>query len=323
MLYSKKVVYAFNNFYLNFLNDLKKYNDEFRKEVKKNFKVFDKSSVEYFEKIKDSFNTNEADTTKVELLPNMSFVTIMDKVEDVEKHMIESYFYIFKVMIMIYEDDDETILEKVLDIIKAIQLNENVDEKMSEVLDDDLSQVLIKLKEVLLTDDEQPSNENKDTSSNPFDMLENSKIGSLAKEISNEIDINDLNITSPEQLLDIKNLTSSNNVLGNIISKVSTKIQNKISSGELSQGDLVNEALSFVGMMNNNGGGSGGGNNPFGDISSLLNNPMFSELIGGLGGKKDGKTKVQVDQTKVKNLETRERLRRKLEKRKQQGDNKQ
>ena len=37
-------------------------------------------------------------------------------------------------------------------------------------------------------------------------------------------------------------------------------------------------------------------------------NPMFSELIGGLGGKKDGKTKVQVDQTKVKNLETRERL---------------
>jgi hypothetical protein len=313
MSYQKKVVYAFNNFYLNFLTDMKKYNDEFRKIVRKNFKVFDKSSVEHFTKINESIVLNKDDITKVELLPELSVDTILEKVEENEQNMINSYFYIFRIMVSIYpEENDENTLEKVLDIIKTIQNNDEVEEKLKEVLDDDLAQLLRSLKDVLTVP--QDTSSSSDTS-NPFSMLENSKIGSLAKEISDEINLGDLNLSNPAELLDMKNLTSSNNVLGNIISKVSDKIQNKISAGEISQSDLVNEALSFVGMMNNGSGSSGGANNPFGDIGSLLNNPMLAELIGGL--KKDGNTRVQVDTNKVKNMETRERLRRKLDKKKQ------
>jgi hypothetical protein len=295
---------------------MKKYNEEFRKIVRKNFKVFDKSSSEYFDRINISIGDNIDDIGKVELLPKLSTDVILEKVAENEQNMIHSYSYIFRILVSIYpEDNDETILEKVIDIIKTIQNNEDVEEKLKEVLDDDLAQLLRNLNDVLSVPSESDDSDN-GNSSNPFGMLENSKIGSLAKEISNEINIADLNLSNPEELLDIKNLTSSNNVLGNIISKVSDKIQGKISSGEISQSDLVNEALSFVGMMNSGSGSSSGGgaNNPFGDISSLLNNPMLAELIGGL--KKDGNTKVKVDTNKVKNMETRDRLKRKLEKRK-------
>jgi hypothetical protein len=310
MSYQKKIIYSFNNFYLAFLMDIKKYNDEFRKHVKTHFKVFDKASPSYFETIKKQFEKVEeekADIQSVDIIPDMSVSIILDQVEENEKNTVLSYLYIFQVIVAISNFEDDTILEKVLDIIKTIQENEEVDEKLKEVLDDDISNILLKLKTVLYCP--------KDKSDNPFSMLENSKIGSLAKEISNEINIGDLNISSPEQLLDFSNFTSSNNVLGNIISKVSDKIQNKISNGEISQTDLVNEALSFVGMMGSTGGKGGSANNPLGDIGSLLNNPMISELIGGL--KKDGNTRVQVDQSKVKNMETRERLRKKLEKKRQ------
>jgi hypothetical protein len=306
MSYQKKVIYAFNNFYLNFLTDLKKNNEDFKKIIKTHFKIFDKSSHEYFTDIRESMETNKEDIDNTNILPETTYKSIYDNVNEDEKNIINSYFIIFQIMTLIYNEEDETLLEKVLDIIKSIQNQENVDSKLEEVLYDDLSNLLCKLKEVL-----EPKASSSQNSSNPFEKFENTKIGSLAREISNEIDIKDLDISDPSQLLDFRNLTNSNNVLGNIISKVSNKIQNKISDGELSQTDLMNEALSLMGMMNS--GGGGGDNNLF---SSILNNPLFSEMLGGVGG---GKKKVQVDTNKVKNLETRDRLRKKLEKRKEQS----
>ena len=304
MSFQQKVIYAFNMFYLEFLNDVKKQNDEIRKTIRSHFKVFDKSSNDHFENVKNSINNNKDDISKVELLPNMSLEQINELLGESEKKVVESYFYIFAILISIVDDSDETILETLLSIIKDIQAGKNVDDQLKEVLDDELNQYLVKLSSLLSTNSSSPSDEE----SNIFGMLENSQIGSLAKEISSEIDIKDLNLENPAQLLDLTNLSNSNNVLGNIISKVSTKIQDKIENGQLSQADLVNEAMSFVGMMNKNGSS---------DMSNIFNNPLISELLGGIG--KDKNTRVQVDPTKVKNMETRERLRRKLEEKKKAG----
>jgi hypothetical protein len=84
------------------------------------------------------------------------------------------------------------------------------------------------------------------------DMIENSMIGSLAKEISEEINFKDLNITNPNDLLNFDNLTNSNNVLGQIVSKVSSKIQNKIANGNLNQADLMGEAMNLMNVFQNN-----------------------------------------------------------------------
>ena len=319
--FQTKVVYAFNNFYLNFLTDLKSYNDDLRKEVKKNFKVFDRASTTYFETIKESFGTNE-NLFEVVLLPGLSYDDLAKRVGENELDVLKSYVYIFKALVSIYEDDDETLLEKVLEIVKAIQHDDvpegDVRDKIKDILDDDLSgvlsELLVLMRKNTTTEGQRPSGSGvPPVGDNMFSMLENSKIGSLAKEISSEINIGDLNIENPEQLLNFSNLSSSNNALGSIISKVSTKIQEKIERGDISQTELVNEALSLVGMMNQ---GQGGGN-------SLFNNPMFADLLqnlngmnmGGAQGAGTSGTRVQVDKNKLQRMDTRDRLREKLEKR--------
>ena len=295
MSFEKKVTYAFNMFYLEFLNDVKKQNDDLKRIVRTHFKIFDKSSAEHFNKIKASIQENKNDVNQVCLLPDMTIDDICKNMQNSESKVIMSYYHIFVVLVSLSKETDDFILEKVLDIIKNIQDGKSVDEKMNEVLDDELNAHLRNLQECFSkcsspTDD-------------LFGMLENSQIGSLAKEISNDINIKDLNIDNPEQLLDFRNLSSSNNVLGNIISKVSTTIQNKIEKGELSQTALVNEAMSFVGMINK-------GNN--GSDMNIFNNPLMSELLSGFAKNTKG-TKVQVNQNRVRDFDTRERLRKKLE----------
>ena len=325
MTFQKKVVYSFNNFYLNFLTDMKKNNDCFRKHVKKNYKVFDKASPVYFETLKTSIDDQadkEDGLDNICLLPSLTYKDILAEVKEDDVGIIKSYTLIFKVLVSIYSDDDETILERVLEIIKSIQSPDNEDKddmvkgKLKTILDDELLGLLEEFYNVSKTIKDHVTIPEIPTSSEQtdvFKMLENSKIGSLAKEISEEINFKDLNLQSPEQLLDFSNLGSSNNVLGSIIGKVSSSIQSKIQNGQLSQTDLVNEAMSLVGMMN---GGGGAGN--------IFSNPMLSELLGNMtgmssSGRGAGKnTRVQVDSNKLQRLSTKERLREKLEKRKEQ-----
>lgn len=322
MAFYKKVVYSFNNFYLEFLTDLKQYNDNLKKEVKKNFKVFDRASPTYFESLKCAFLASANDDLLVEVLPGTTFKTILDDMPETDVSVLKGYFYIFKVLVGIANYEDETILDKVLDIIKSIQDKhvhlDVLDNKLKDVLDDEIAQTLRMVVDALRNKEEStspPQGKNNDM----FSMLEGSKIGDLAKEISQEIDINSLNISSPEQLLDFSNLSGSNNVLGNIISKVSSTIQRKIEDGQISQSELVNEAMSLVGMLNPGGGGGGGGG--LGDIGNIFSNPMFADILNGMKQSGGKNTKVQVDKNKLQKMDTRERLKEKLERRKRDQAN--
>jgi hypothetical protein len=304
-------------FFLDFLNDVKKQNEELRKIIRTHYKIFEKNSHIHYERLKESVQNNTAkDNELVEMLPGKTCHDICSLLEsEKDKNVVKSYLYIFLSLVSIDEDENVevsiSILEKVLEIIKGIQEGRNVDEDMKEILDDSIYAHLNQLREYM-----NHNSANVDTNE-ILGMLENSKIGSLAKEISNEIDLKELDISNPEQLLDFRNLTNSNNVLGSIISKVGGKIKNKIDSGELSQTDLVKEAMSFVGMVN--GAGTSKGDNGGFDFMSMLNNPMFGDLLSGLnmGGSANvsAGSRVQVDKQKVQNMQTRDRLRRKLQER--------
>lgn len=312
MSFQKKTTYAFNMFYLDFLNDIKKQHEDLKQVVRNHFKIFDKSTAEHFNRVKESILQHKDDLLKVELLPGMSTEQITSLLPNKDDNTVKSYYHIFSILVTMNSDEDERILEKTLDIIKDIQQGKDVDEKLKEVLDDELNAHLEDLKDCL-----QPKT---NVADDILGMLENSKIGSLAKEISEEINIKDLKIDSPEQLLDFKNLTGSNNVLGDIVTKVGSKIKNKIDKGELSQTDLVNEAMSFVGMINKGAGGSSSTGGM--DFMSMFNNPMFKDLMNNMSGMGGGgagaRTKVQVDKDKLKRMDTKERLRQKLEKKKSQ-----
>lgn len=124
-------------------------------------------------------------------------------------------------------------------------------------------------------------------------LLQDGMIGKLAEELSSEINM-DLNIdeNNTNSVNDVfSNLMNGDNPMKfmNLIQTVGSKIQNKVSSGELNQEKLLEEAQSMMGMLTNN--------NP---LLNNLFNPMQQE---------------QQQQSSCDNA-TRDRLRKKLNNRK-------
>lgn len=138
------------------------------------------------------------------------------------------------------------------------------------------------------------SNNNSDESNNNFDSIfGDSKIGELANELAGEINIEDLGITdemneNPGKLLETLMSGGNSNNLMNMIQTVGNKIQNKISSGQVNETQLLSEAQSMMGMLGNN--------------------DLLSNMMSGMSNMN-------------KPNKTQERLRRKLEKKKKGNNN--
>ncbi len=118
-------------------------------------------------------------------------------------------------------------------------------------------------------------------------MFENSLIGNLAKELSEEINPQDLginteNIKNPADI--ISNITSclfnptadGGNKLQNIAKIVSEKLDNKVKSGQISKEQLGNEIQNMMGSMMNNSSGNGL------DLSGIMQ--QMGSALGGQGG---------------------------------------
>ena len=160
-------------------------------------------------------------------------------------------------------------------------------------------------------------------------LLENSKIASMASEISGDIQLDP--DTDPAELISFDKLADGNSPLGKIVSQVGSKIKSKLESGELKQDELLKEAVGFLKafegisgklgadsgsqgasslmssvmkMAGSLGGGAGGG---AGGMASALS--MLSGLggAGGLGGGGGSHGRLSAEQR-------RERMRRKLAK---------
>jgi hypothetical protein len=220
---------------------------------------------------------------------------------------------------------------KVVKVLAMLQKGQDVSAELDDILDDDVKALLAKIKSFDTTDTDAKLEDAGDALPIPptefLESIENSKIANLAKDIAKEIDISSLNIDKPEDIAKMLDFSSENNFLSNIVSKVSSTLTDKISKGELKQEDLMNEAMSMMGMLNGGNGGAGGladmlkGMGGLGGLGDIMNNPMFTEMM-----KMAKKGKVQ---TKNSNGErsskhggssTRDRLRKKLEERKKTQD---
>jgi len=219
----------------------------------------------------------------------------------------------------------ELLLNSVINIISLIQNGDKFEDKLSEIVDDDIKCLLLKIKNFNTNKSEIPeSNKNNLPFGNLMDG--NSKIANLAKEISDEIDVSNINIDKPEDIMKLMDFTSSNNLIGDIIKKVSTKMNDKISTGEIKQEELFGEAMNMMGMLGKGGGGNAmsdifkafsggdgaGGSGGLSDMmSGLFNNPMMSEVMKAM---KKGKAVPKTDVFKKESA--RERLKAKLAARK-------
>ena len=299
-----KTAYIFNCVTLKFMQDIKDKDKQIKNKLKTNYKVFDKESLEYIEKFSENVpnvfeNENILDSEELlnfELFKDITVKNILTNiVEDNEedKKIFIYKLYVFNIFSYVYkltleEDKKEVLLNKVIEVINSVDSGEMNEKILDEILDDDIKSMLQKVYD----------NKTKTTTfENPldgFDMeeLNNSKIGAIAKEISESIDINSLNIEKPEELLNINNMFSgSNNVLGDIIGKVGNTITSKIENGEINQEELMNEAFSMMSKMN------------------MGNNNFMSEMMNMMGGQ-------MPPEMKNMNNNTKRRLQRKLENKK-------
>tara|TARA_B100001123_G_scaffold443596_1_gene590061 strand:+ start:1112 stop:2029 length:918 start_codon:yes stop_codon:yes gene_type:complete len=121
-------------------------------------------------------------------------------------------------------------------------------------------------------------------------LMENSSIGKLAQEIAGEINFDNVDIGNIEKPADIMSNLMGDGFMS-IVQNVGSKIQDKISSGQLDSGKLLGEAQQMMSMM--------GGN-------------QFQDLFSNLAGQQT----AQSNSNQSRRNTTRDRLRKKLEKRK-------
>jgi hypothetical protein len=209
------------------------------------------------------------------------------------KHALWRYLHTFYLLVQSYPKLDK--------IIEKYKENENID-KINQSLanhDGNLRNIMnssAKFAEEIIKEQVKPAEDGKMPDMSSFlngmdekkfeDKFLNSSIGNLAKEISEELNGDDLKcMENPDDLM--KNLLSGEGGgLGNIIQKVSSKLQSKMQNGELNEEALMKEATNMMGMLNPAfskmaGGMAGGGMGGMGNLFS-----MMGGMMGGSGGGK-------------------------------------
>lgn len=106
--------------------------------------------------------------------------------------------------------------------------------------------------------------------------LQSSKIGSLAREIAEEIDFSSVDQENPQEWLNLNNISNPNSFIGGVVEKLSTKLSHKMQSGDLKQEDLLTDAFSLLQSMGMSGPSSSGGSEMGGsglpnfDLASMM-----------------------------------------------------
>jgi len=293
-----KVVFLFNKFYYSFVEDLIKTCPALKDTIEEKCKIRNiksEKNIQRFTKSIDdgghwdavfggeSLRENAGDLC---VIKSLTLSDVFKELSD-EKDIVtvECYTYIFTLFAYLYTQDDEEDMEMLFNVctnaIREIQKGEDYKTHVANVYDEKLLAILelvnksmakSKVCEVSHDDSEEDDTNSKET----LNILENSKIGNLAKEISEEIDLSNIKVDKPEDL--IGSLLSGDGALNNIIGKVGNKIQSKIQSGEIKHEELLSDAFSMLNMLNKNGAGGAGGAN-LGGMGAFMNNPMFAQMM--------------------------------------------
>ena len=179
----------------------------------------------------------------------------------------------------------------ILDNLKNISSND--DNKETEVIKDMLTNIKnlseksqSQSQEKSESELEQPQDKSESESEQSQDKSETSAtpgtfglIESLAKEISDEIDIpKDINVNNPADLFHSM-FFSKEGGFAKLLTSVGEKIKTKVDSGELNEDILMKETQNMMSTMQGLMGGENTGDNKMGDIGK-----MFQGMMGGKGG---------------------------------------
>jgi hypothetical protein len=170
------------------------------------------------------------------------------------------------------------VLQKGLDdllvyCLKVINRVENSKEPEEGIMDDIVENIIHNISLLGISID---NTQNEKVNS----ILEESKIGKLAKEISESIDLSGIDEDKIKNIKNPMDILQNSNFMGDIINQVGSTITNKMSSGELNQEDLIKDAFSLMGGLQN-------------DIG---NNPLFSEMFSNLNSQTSNESSGNEDE---------------------------
>lgn len=232
------------------------------------------------------------------ILKNIDFKEIWEneKTTDKNKDIIWDYLQtLYVIGETIISDSDK--IKKLVENFKRVRDNEELESDDTE--NQEIFNMIKNLSEKQKQKQEDEPCENGGLNE---DMLNNGLIGNLAKELAEDINIEDMNLgidSEDGNINDIfSNIMSGDNPMKfmNLIQNVGQKIQTKLSDGNIDQSKLVEEAQNMMGMLGNN-------------------NPMLNNLF--KNAKKEmEKGTLQPPKNTSHNNPTRDRLRKKLEERK-------
>jgi len=150
--------------------------------------------------------------------------------------------------------------------------------------------------------------ETKQNNQTPLDekFLENSKLAKLAKEISDEINPNEIldlegdikDMDNPMNLFQSLLSGDKDKGVGKLMTTVCDKLKNKMESGEVNQEDLLSEATTLLQTMGGLGGGGKGGTPDLSSMMSMMQNlsamgDLFNGPSGVGGGSRHSSRKVR------------------------------
>ena len=262
----ERITYAFNKVLIDFIMSIKHENADLKAMLRKNYKVIDNASEDDIARVAsiladdalksrivgatDPVSLLSQDLASVEILKDCRLSDIADKLKpDFPRSQLAYYVYFMFLLAMLYTDcaDDSLLLEKVLNAVSKVQSGDSsAEDDLDAILDDDVRAML---KHMQVLTDAYASSGGGEDEEQVFETIMESKIGKLAAEISSEIDPTQLDMSNPMDMLDFKKLADGSSPLGGIITKVGSKIQDKIKTGELSQGELLTEAMSMLKMF--------------------------------------------------------------------------
>jgi len=334
------------------------------KAIKDNYITLDKSSDEYiiylktipedfwasYINIDDIDAANDwflADDVKdVCIYKNISVSSIRRLVkDDYLCHHFLSVFYLF--MNELSDDDVKLYLSVLQDTKNEVGTDSITKEEHKKVIER-----LNELKAKKTKDAAGAANGAGSGSGIDMSQMEGTMLGKLAKEIMEDVDVEKLQKSIGENGDILKAIGDPDSGFSELISNVSRKMANKISTGELKQENLLQDAIKFAsampnGLFGNAGGGAGGagganqgtskgGNGGSGQpdmasmmnmMSSMMNNKegmdMFKNMMGNMnnqkggGGGGGGGSRQTVNRPALKKLATVNKLKTKLAKRRE------
>jgi hypothetical protein len=340
------------------------------KAIKDNYITLDKSSDEYiiylksipedfwssYINIDDTDAVNDwflADDVKdVCIYKNISVSSIRKLVND--DYLCHHFFSVFYLFINELSDDD---VKMYLSVLQDTKNEVGVDNITNEAH----KKVVVRLNELKTkkAKDAKDAGAAGAAGAAGIDMsqMEGTMLGKLAKEIMEDVDVEKLQKSIGENGDILKAIGDPDSGFSELISNVSRKMANKISTGELKQENLLQDAIKFASAMPNGlfggaggaggasgaGGanqgtskGGGGGGQPdmasmMNMMSSMMNNKegmdMFKNMMGNMNGSKgggsgggSGGTRQTINRPALKKLATVNKLKTKLAKRREASD---